>query len=78
MYSGPVDLRVIEERPETLSEYGRVPIAFEVRSRLRVEPVRDGLGGLSLIEEDARVPVLRAEGVQVRGFGRARLRGHAR
>jgi ribosomal protein S18 acetylase RimI-like enzyme len=52
MYSGAVDLRVIEERPETLCEYGRVPIAFEVRSRLRVEPVRGGLCGLSLVEEE--------------------------
>ncbi len=52
MYSDAVDLRVIEERPETLSEYGGVPIAFEVRSRLRVEPVRGGLGGLSLVEEE--------------------------
>lgn len=47
-----MDLRVIEEHPETLSEYGTVPIAFEVRSRLRVEPVRGGLGGLSLVEEE--------------------------
>ncbi len=52
MYSSLVDLRVIEECPETLSEYGRVPIAFEVRSRLRIEPVHGGLGGLSLVEEE--------------------------
>jgi len=48
-----VDLRVIDERPEALSEYAGVPIAFEVRSRLRVEPVRGGLGGLFLVEEEA-------------------------
>ena len=52
MYSSLVDLRVIEECPQTLSEYGRVPIAFEVRSRLRVEPVRGGLYGLCLVEEE--------------------------
>ena len=59
MYSGPVGLRVIEERPETLSAYARVPIAFEVRSRLRVEPVRGGLGGLSLVEEEVDPPYVK-------------------
>jgi len=29
-----------------------MPIAFEVRSRLRIEPVRRGLGGLSFVEEE--------------------------
>lgn len=34
-----------------LAGYGVVPIAFWVRSRFRVEKVRGGLGGLTLVEE---------------------------
>jgi ribosomal protein S18 acetylase RimI-like enzyme len=34
-----------------LPEYGQVSIAFRVTSRLRVESIEEGLGGLRLIEE---------------------------
>ena len=51
-YDGFVNVRITEQTPEALSEYGGISIAFEVRSRLRVEPVRNGLGGLSLLEEE--------------------------
>ncbi len=44
-------IEVIEESIAVLPEYGRVPIAFRVESRFRVEPVRSGLGGLVLVEE---------------------------
>ena len=35
---------------EALARYARVPIAFEVRTMLRVEPAQGGLGGLALRE----------------------------
>lgn len=44
-------VEVAEESVAVLPDYGRVPIAFRVGSRFRVEPVRGGLGGLLLIEE---------------------------
>lgn len=44
-------ISVVEEPAAGLAEYGTVPIAFWVRSRFRVEPVRGGLGGLALVEE---------------------------
>ena len=42
---------IIEENVSVLPEYIRVPISFQVKSRFRVEPVQNGLGGLRLIEE---------------------------
>jgi streptothricin acetyltransferase len=36
---------------ELLGEYRTIPIAFEVRSVLRVEELENGLGGLRLVEE---------------------------
>lgn len=44
-------IEVREESIAMLPDYGRVPIAFRVESRLRVEPVGSGLGGLRLVEE---------------------------
>lgn len=46
-----MSIKIIEEPLTALSEYGKVSIAFLVSSRLRVEPVAGGLGGLKLIEE---------------------------
>ena len=60
MYSDCMGLRVIEERREALPEFGKMPIVFEVRSRLRIEPVRRGLGGLSFVELCVS-PLLRCE-----------------
>ncbi len=34
-----------------LPEYGKVPIAFRVESRFRIEPILRGIGGLALVEE---------------------------
>lgn len=45
----PVQVR--EETAAALPGYSRVPIAFWVKSRFRVEPVQSGLGGLTLVEE---------------------------
>ena len=51
-----MDFRIQEETVDVLSEYGRMPIAFEVRSRFRVEPVANGLGGFRLVEETVDSP----------------------
>ena len=51
-------IEMIEESEEALPEYARIPIAFTVRSRYRVEPISGGLGGLSLVEE-AVVPYIK-------------------
>jgi GNAT superfamily N-acetyltransferase len=42
---------VVEESVAVLPQYGSVPIAFRVESRLRVELIHGGLGGLMLVEE---------------------------
>ena len=47
-----MSIEVIEESTATLEEYARVPIAFRVERQYRVECVRQGLGGLVLIEEE--------------------------
>lgn len=44
-------MKVLVEAITVLSEYGKVPIAFRVTSRFRVEPIQSGLGGLALVEE---------------------------
>lgn len=44
-------VEIREETAAALPEYSRVPIAFWVESRFRVEPVLGGLGGLTLAEE---------------------------
>jgi GNAT superfamily N-acetyltransferase len=42
---------IIEETRDALTEYEKVPIAFLVESRFRVELCEGGLGGMQLIEE---------------------------
>ncbi|MBV9848886.1 MAG: GNAT family N-acetyltransferase [Armatimonadetes bacterium] len=44
-------IKIAEESATALPDYGRVPIAFLVRSRFRVDVVHHGLGGLRLVEE---------------------------
>ena len=51
-------IEVIEESTAALGEYARVPIAFRVERQYRVERVRQGLGGLALIEEEV-VPYMK-------------------
>jgi GNAT superfamily N-acetyltransferase len=46
-----VEIQIIEEDQTALKEYGRVPISFTVKSRLRVELVNTGLGGFAFTEE---------------------------
>lgn len=45
--------------PESLEAYASVPIAFTVRSRLRVELVERGLGGIRLVEEPVNPPYVK-------------------
>ena len=49
-------IQVVQAPITALTEYGKVPIAFRVVSRLRVEPDADGLGGLRLVEESVEPP----------------------
>ena len=44
-------MEIKEQTPADLVEYARIPIAFEVMSRYRVEALQNGLAGLALIEE---------------------------
>ncbi len=37
---------------EVLADYAKIPASFEVRSRLSLELLNDGLGGIALHEED--------------------------
>ncbi len=52
-------VEVTEESVAVLPEYGCVPISFQVESRLRVEPIRNGLGGLLLVEEPVAAPYVK-------------------
>jgi GNAT superfamily N-acetyltransferase len=46
-----MSFKIVEETPDILSEYAKVPISFKVESRFRVELRENGLGGIELIEE---------------------------
>jgi ribosomal protein S18 acetylase RimI-like enzyme len=50
---------VVVEPVAVLPAYGRVSSAFWVESRLRVDSVHGGLGGLALVEEPVEPPVLK-------------------
>jgi hypothetical protein len=39
---------IVEVAKESLAEYSKVPIAFEVKSVLEIDLARGGLGGLAL------------------------------
>ncbi len=47
---------IIQEPISALSEYGKISIAFTVSSRLRVETMNNGFGGLTLTEERVAPP----------------------
>ena len=57
--SGRPDVAILEGSTADLEAYERVPIAYLVTSRLRVEPIDGGLGGLALIEERVEEPYVR-------------------
>lgn len=44
---------------DELDRYARIPIAFEVRSILRVEPVEGEFGGMRLVEEEVDPPYIK-------------------
>lgn len=44
-------VEVREETVAALPDYARVPIAFRVTSRFRIDLIQRGLGGLTLVEE---------------------------
>jgi GNAT superfamily N-acetyltransferase len=45
--------------PEWLSEYARIPIAFEVRTVFEIELVQGGLGGIALHEVEVTEPYIK-------------------
>lgn len=47
-------MQIAEERFDRLEAYSEIPIAFEVHSRFRVDPVDAGLGGFRFVEEPVR------------------------
>ncbi len=51
-----MEFKIEVETAGVLPEYGKVPIAFEVKRRFRIEQVSDGLGGIRLIEEAVNPP----------------------
>lgn len=52
-------IRICEEPPSSLADYARVPIAFEVRTRLVVTAPDAGLGGLHLVAERVAPPYVK-------------------
>jgi GNAT superfamily N-acetyltransferase len=55
------DLEIAEQplTPANLSAYGEISIAFRVVSRLRLEQIDSGLGGLRLVEEPVHPPYIK-------------------
>ena len=53
--------------PDDLSLYAQIPIAFEVRSALAVEPIDQGLGGICLTEESVLEPYVKDYDAQEEG-----------
>jgi GNAT superfamily N-acetyltransferase len=66
-----IKVDIIEEATKTLPEYGRVSIAFDVRSILDVQPVESGLGGLRLSEGSVEHPWVKDYDA-IKGEGAAR------
>ena len=52
-------VEIVEESPDRLAEYGEVSITFLVQSRLRLEPLSNGHGGLILSQEEVEPPYLK-------------------
>ena len=51
--------RIEEEASDKLSQYAQIPISFEVRSRLEIVLVDDGLGGIRFAEEPVDPPYIK-------------------
>jgi hypothetical protein len=52
-------IKILEETIDALEDYSRVPIAFLVERRFRVESVDKGLGGFLLVEEKVHPPYVK-------------------
>jgi ribosomal protein S18 acetylase RimI-like enzyme len=52
-------MRFVEEPVGDLKAYATVPIIFQVRSYLRLEPINQGWGGICLVEEPVQTPYLK-------------------
>jgi GNAT superfamily N-acetyltransferase len=50
---------IVEVGTESLREYSTVPIAFEVQTMFRVDPIDGGLGGITLTEEPVGKPYIK-------------------
>lgn len=54
-----MNVKIIEETPRVLPEYGKVSIAFLVETIFRVELIENGLGGIKLFEENVENPFVK-------------------
>jgi GNAT superfamily N-acetyltransferase len=54
-----MDCRIEEESPDTLAEYGRVPISFEVRSIYSIQLLDSGLRGITMQERAVETPYVK-------------------
>lgn len=52
-------VRIQEVGVDALSQYQEIPIAFEVKSVFRVDPIDGGLGGIRLREEKLATPYIK-------------------
>ena len=53
------DITALHVNAESLTEYSTIPISFEVRSKLAITLLSDGLGGMLLSEEAVMVPYVK-------------------
>lgn len=54
-----LNIHIIQEPVEVLPQYALIPISFLVETVFRVEPVKNGLGGILLREEKVEKPYLK-------------------
>lgn len=54
-----MNIEIIEEAPDILPEYEKIPISFSVETYFRIELSEKGLGGLKLIEEKIEKPFIK-------------------
>ena len=54
-----MEIKIVAETPDALTDYEKVSIAFEVETVFRVELARNGLGGVRLIEETVENPFIK-------------------
>jgi GNAT superfamily N-acetyltransferase len=54
-----MEIKIVPETPDVLTEYEKVSIAFRVRSAFSVELVEKGLGGIKLVENKVTPPFIK-------------------